>query len=107
MGKNLSIPMARNAAIDAAKNWTQGQAEALSAFEKAFAETLKQSLRDVFAPDLLDSPRHWVAVSGLFYVARDLELTLETPVPLEEVLALIRSKIQGLRKAGDPSKLGS
>lgn len=106
-GKNMSVPLARNAAIEAAKSWISGQKEALTTFETQFSTALKQTLRDTFCPDLLVAPRHWVAVSGMFYVARDLGLILETPTEIAEVLLLVRSKIESLQKAGDPSKLGS
>merc|ERR1712228_109932 len=56
-GQGLSIPLARNAAIEAAKSWAAGNKEALKKFEYELSEALKRALLPY--PDLLEGSRSW------------------------------------------------
>jgi hypothetical protein len=69
-GTSLSIPMGRNLAIEAVKREAAGEGGQLDAFATAFAAAREAALAE--HPDLTQAPRTWIAVSGLYYTARDL-----------------------------------
>lgn len=88
-GTSLCIPMGRNRAIEAAHR-ADGEPGHLDDFRAEFAAARAAALADHL--ELIESPRTWIAVSGLYYTARDLGVRLEQPLDLAEARAQIRER---------------
>jgi len=88
-GTSLCIPMGRNRAIEAAHK-ADGEPGHLDDFRAEFAAARAAALADHL--ELIESPRTWIAVSGLYYTARDLGIRLEQPLDLAEARAELRAR---------------
>jgi hypothetical protein len=102
---SISVSVARKAGIAAADKYVKGDKRAIDDFTAKFNTALKEAIEA--HPDMLAEPRTWVGMSGMFYTAKDLSLTLESSRPIAEVQALFPEKMKPLMVAGSESKLGS
>lgn len=102
---SISVSVARKAGIAAAEAYIKGDKNAIEDFTATFNKALQEALKA--QPDMLLEPRTWVGMSGMFYTAKDLSLTLETVGPIASVQSNFKELMQPLMVAGQEKRLGS
>jgi len=100
-GTSLCIPMGRNRAIEAAHK-ADGEPGHLDDFRAEFAAARAAALAEHL--ELIESSRTWIAVSGLYYTARDLGIRLEEPLDLAEARADIRARALAAARESEASE---
>merc|ERR1712151_1224104 len=89
-------------AIAAAERQLANNGTDLAAYESEYSAAAALVLSK--HPGLVQEPRGWNAVSGLYFIAKDNGVELEVPLPVDDVVSSLRAKVPDLLTSGADAK---
>merc|ERR1712187_1021883 len=96
--KFVSVPVARKMAIAAAERQLANDSTAFAGYEADYSAAQETVLSQF--PGFLQQPRDWNAVSGLYFIAKDNGIELDTGLSIDDVVTRFRARVPELLQPG-------